>query len=335
MITCCDDTYDGVDDDTTIYKKPWLIEFFNTHKICFKEYYLLNNKDIYRKPDTNTKLRLQVEDGYWNNSTKSFEKFFETLKASPPINLTLTRTILEQTHNIHMQLPSLIEELKSNINEIETLEQDWRKTKKLITESDELDHTIEVAVTETVMKDTDPNYFSTYCVKCNVVCHYPCTIHENNLIRKSLWWCSKTSWFNRQFTVHCTACEGKCSWRDHCQSTKTEKTITYHKKCTVQELEEEVKSKKTTCYEKQIDSYKKLMDGCKAVEQCIKYINEHSLSIHPTTIREYICDFIELEEEIKADGYQLHIYYLKKIIEAKDQDSLSDEEQATEFFKRY
>ena len=72
MGTYCDDIYD----ETAMSEPPQLLECFKKQRIPFKTYYLFNNKDIYKKPVTNTGcLRAQVETAYWDSSTKSFELF--------------------------------------------------------------------------------------------------------------------------------------------------------------------------------------------------------------------------------------------------------------------
>ena len=154
MATCCDDIYD----DTATAEPPRLTEFFKEQEIPFKTYYLLNNKDIFKKPVKNTgELRAQVETAFWETSTHSFKLFINSLETNAPISLTLTKELLNKKHHIAAKLPSIIRELIKNTIEIEKLEQDKQSIEKSI------NPTKEVEVTKREMVDIqEPNCFSTW-----------------------------------------------------------------------------------------------------------------------------------------------------------------------------
>ena len=78
---------------------------------------------------------------------------------------------------------------------------------------------------------------------------------------------------------------------------------------------DEVKKK---CEEKMLLAYNKVLENFKTIQSAIQWINENSLSNNPTTIKEYVDEVIELEEEAKEDGFEQRIYCLKALVEMKD-----------------
>ena len=216
MVPFCDDVYEGT---RTVSEQPELLESFKEEKIPFKDFYVFNNKRILIHPVNVNSVNIQVQNGYWETGSHSFKLFFKNLEVSDAISLALTKEILhKKRYIVNLKLPFLIRELRNNIHEVERLEKDRQSIDKLIKNPDESNFTEEVEVTKREMVDIqEPNCFSTWCNNCKVVCHYPCDIHEGNLIQKSSWWCSAMTWFNRQFSVHCTVCPKECPWRDHKQ----------------------------------------------------------------------------------------------------------------------
>ena len=331
MATHTDDIYD----ETTAAKPPPVLEFFNAQRIPYKMHFLFNNKDIYTKPVANTKsLKGQVEIAFWDTSTKSFSSFMDKLEATTPISLKLTKEILQKKYSIiNAKLPYLIRKLRSNVHEIEALEQDRKIFEEMITKPDTSVYTREIEVVRKVMVDIEkPNCFSTMCKKCNVVCHYPCYISKGNLITKSLFWCSAMTWYN-PFNVHCTACEGKCDWNDHEQIRERQIFVTLKQLLTIdtlkqrymQNMKDAVDLGKKKCEEKMVSAYDKLLKDFKKIQKYIDYINRNSLSKESTTIKEFVDDVIDREEEDKEDGYKQRIHYLKRLVEMRDEDSSTNE----------
>ena len=313
-------------------KPPTVLKIFEKEEIAYKKYYLFNNDDTYAKPitDPHQLLEAQVATKYWNNSTTSFRLFFERLEVTTPISLKLTKEILQKKyHIINILLPYLIRTLKVHIHEIEEIEEDKKATKQLIDNPDTSQFTVNVI--KRILEDiTEPNQFSTRCKTCDVICHYPCDINENNdkLINKK--WCLAMTWYNLQF-VHCTVCKGQCSWEDHEQIKKKEVFITTKEQRTDSLLKEKYMQDKKgklelvgkKCEEKILLAYNKVLEDFNEIQNGIDFINKHSLSKKPTTIKDFVDDVIELEEEAKEDGYKKRILYLKKLVEMKDELSPS------------
>lgn len=336
MATCCDDVY-----GSTKTEQPQLLEFFDEQKIPYTDHYLFNNKDIYKKPVTDTgSIRSQVETAFWNSSTKSFSCFLEKLEATAPISLKLTKEILQRKHNItNAQLPNLVRVLKTNIHEIETLEQNRKIIEKMIKNPDKSDFAVEADEQKSEMKDiTEPNIYFTWCKKCDHECHKPCSIHGGNLICKSSWWCSCMSWFfNRHLAVKCTVCPGRCSWRDH-EQRPTFKPQETHTDERLKQLYVEDKEEKLEALNKNIEAKlalicKTLLEDLKEIKHCIDYINTHSLSSKPTTIQEYVDDVIDTEEQHEVDGYEQRIHCLKWLAQMKTEDVPAHVEEAKSFIQ--
>ena len=314
-------------------KPPTVLKIFDKEEIAYKKYYLFNNDDIYAKPitDPDQLLEAQVATKYWNNSTTSCRVFFERLEVTTPISLKLTKEILQKKyHIINILLPYLIRTLKVHIHEIEEIEQDRKLTKQLIDNPDTSKFTVNVKVTKRILEDiTEPNQFSTRCKTCDVICHYPCDINQNNYILKNTKWCS--AMINLQFSIHCTMCEGKCSWKDHEQIKKKAVFKTLEERRTDTSLKERyMKDKKgkmelvkKKCEEKILFAYNMVLKDFKDMQNGIDFINKHSLCKKPTTIKDYVDDVIELEEEAKEDGYKQRVLFLKKLVEMKDELSPS------------
>ena len=334
MATCCDDIYDNM----AIPKPPKVLKMLEEQQIPFKTHYLFNNKDIYAKPITNTQsLKGQVETANWDTSTAAFKHFFETLETTVPISLKLTKDILQKKYNIKTaKLPHLVRTLRSSIHEIETLEQDRRIIKDMIKNPDTSDYTREETRVQRVMVDiTEPNCFSTWCKKCNEVCHYPCTIQKSNDICTSSMWCSAMTWFNLQLSIHCTVCQGQCSWKDHIQIKQRETFQNYTEKVTIkklkrrymQDMKAAIKIGKITCEDKMVVAYNRLLRDFKEIQQCIDYINKNSLRKDSVDIKEFIDDVIETEQVEQEDGYKQRIHCLNRLVQMKDEDTPADEVQ--------
>ena len=316
-------------------KPPTVLKIFEKEEIPYKKYYLFNNDDIFAKPitDPDQLLEAQVATKHWNNSTTSFRIFFERLELTIPISLKLTKEILQKKyHIINILLPYLIRTLKVHIHEIDEIEQDRKLTERLIENPDISKFTVKVKVIKPILEDiTEPNQCSTRCKTCDVICHYPCDINENNYILKNAKWCSAMTWFNLQFSIHCTVCEDKCSWRRHEQIKKKEVLKTIEEVRTYTSLKEKyIKDKKgkielvnKKCEEKILFAYNMVLKDFKDMQNGIDFINENSLCKKPTTIKDYVDDVIELEKEAKEDGYKQRVLCLKKLVKMKDELSPS------------
>lgn len=341
MATCCDDVYDN----TTETEPPQLLQFFNELSFRFTDYYLFNNKDVYKKPFTDkSSIKYVVEAAFWHRSTQSFKQFFQTLEVTAPISLSLTTEILQKKYNItNAQLPYLVRVLKTNIHEIETLEQDRRIIEEMINNPDKSNFEVQVSVTKKEMIDiTEPNHYSTWCNTCKVECHYPCDISPSNILYNSLWWCSSMSWFfNREGAVKCTVCIGKCPWRDHIQRKQRKVDVTRPEKRTneslkqlyMQDKEAKLEAVKKTIESKIVLACNRLLEDFKEIKQCIDYVNTHSLSSKPTTIQEYVDDVIDTEKQHKTDGYEQRIHCLKRLAEMNNIDIPEHVEKAKSFIQ--
>ena len=330
MATCCDNAYD----DTALKPSP-LLESFAEQNIPFKMHFQFNNKDIFIKPVANTEsFRGKVEMGYWDTSTNAIRQFLEGLEMTTPISLKLTKEILQKKHNIiKAKLPDLVKKLGRDVHEIEIHEQHRKIIEEMKTDPNI--STKEIEVVKVMMVDIEePNCYSTVCEKCNVICHYPCHINEGNLLGKSLFWCSAMTWF-KPFPVHCTVCSGKCNWNDHKQIRKKEKfiklkqVVTYDavKECYMQDMKGTIDSVRKTCEEKMVSAYNKLLKDFKKIQKYIDYINRNSLSKESTTIKEFVNDVIDREEEEQEAGYKQRIHYLKRLVEMRNEDLSTDEVQ--------
>ena len=129
--------------------------------------------------------------------------------------------------------------LKVAIHEIETTEQGRRILEQLIRNPDTSEHLKQVKVTKCEMTDiNDPNTFSTRCKICNVTCHYPCDIHEDNPMRNTSFYCLAMTWFNTQLMTLCTVCPGQCPWNYHYQVKKREIFKSYEETRTIESIKQ-------------------------------------------------------------------------------------------------
>ena len=92
---------------------------------------------------------------------------------------------------------------------------------------------------------------------------------------------------------------------------------------------------KKQCEEKILLAYNRVLKDFNDIQNGIDFINKHSLCKKPTTIKDYIDDVIELEEEAKEDGYDQRVHCLKKLVEMKNElSSSNDVQQAIAFIKK-
>ena len=81
---------------------------------------------------------------------------------------------------------------------------------------------------------------------------------------------------------------------------------------------------KKQCEEKMLLAYNNVLKGFKDIQNSIDFINKHSLSKQPKTIKQYVDDVIAFEEEEKEDEYKQQIECLKKLVEMNDEVSSSN-----------
>ena len=296
-------------------KDPPVLKTFKKADIPCTKCYSFNNKDIYRKPETDEHM-LGLECAIWETSTISFDGFFQQLDKTIPVSLHLSKEILQKKHNIqHAQLPYLVRRLKDSIHKIDEYEQDLKGVEKQLQVTE--DCTYEVKVLKKVrVPIVKPNIFSTECEKCRQVCHYPCNIQEDC----DLHWCTPMSWFNFQFRIYCTVCPKQCSYKDHkrnrtkpefryCNETRTKVDLKQKYLQKEGERDDLIKSIEDVM----VSAYGDMLKNLEKIQEYIDFIKNQCLAINPTTLEKYIHRITEEERDKKEDGYEKRIHVLDNL----------------------
>ena len=296
-----------------------------------------------------------LQKAFWEMSFESCISLLETLESTDAISLALSKEILEKRENAQIKLESVSERVKEGLMKVEELKMDQEALKNKETEiksNSDFEYTTKEQFT-IMVKIVKKNHKAVRCSKCEIQCHYPCTITK----KEKLKWCRAMSRFNKTLKPNCVVCTGKCHWSDHYLSdqiaTLEQRTVTRNKedlkaKYDVLVGEKNVYEKLIKSMEKKLtEVYENLITNILEMHTCIKFINEVGMkctSLVPLTFENHIQKLISLEKKKHKDGYNERIKCYEKIIkmvqEGDDQafsllDNDSRVKAAKTFFDKY
>ncbi|KAG7163271.1 uncharacterized protein LOC121872899 isoform X2 [Homarus americanus] len=160
-----------------------------------------------------------------------------------------------------------------------------------------------------------PKVNVTNCVKCNMTCHYPCPISDDN--DKAKCWAITNG--------YCRICPGNCSWDLHKNMSFRYEHTSVKETRTVQELldrYQKAKQNKLTkegaiqAIEQDINDHAQmLIDLIQEAQRHVERLEEIALKPNPLSTKEYIDLMIESEKMQKRHNFMKRIKMLEKLKE--------------------
>ena len=186
---------------------PQVLTGFQEARLPYQEYYKFNNSVIFddnHSADDFCKM-------FWNMGMCSFEKFFGQFPKITSKSLKLTKQVLEERDRIETQVEGLQNEVKSGLSKLEQLR---REVQVVLDHENDIvrnkDFTYTVNEDTIVKHDLKPGTYVTNCITCNVTCHYPCSIPDDDNKYK----CAAMDGGGEEH-AKCIVCPKGCSWQLH------------------------------------------------------------------------------------------------------------------------
>ncbi|XP_015245871.1 PREDICTED: uncharacterized protein LOC107094636 [Cyprinodon variegatus] len=273
------------------------------------------------------------DEMFWKMGIRSMEKFFTSLGKMTSKSLLMTKEVLKQRKQLETVIEGLQPQVKAGLaklEEIKTTKEKIKEHEAIITSNENFE--IEVDVIKPIqIPITEKGAYITNCQRCNITCHYPCMIANDN---------KKQGCAAMDQTGMCTVCPGKCIWNVHSNQTYRWDYVQTKERKTVPELkskyEKAAKQKLTTeqLIERQEEEIAHLQDlMISLIDQsanCITRLQEISLRPNPLAAPDYIDMMIKGEEAEAKPGYKARIKSLEGMKEkAKLMSKVSQRDQLT------
>jgi len=258
---------------------------------------------------------------FYNNSSK----FFKTVQSMSAKSLVLTKEVLKDREHIE----ATVEGLNIRVRELLLLK-DKVDQEKRICEQHEADATAnenteyEVEEHKIVKINLDPGVFVTNCLECNISCHFPCGIQNDD----EKYNCAAMGRGGSQATISCTVCPKNCHWQQHRNmsfrfDTKTNKVKkTYDDiKARHQQFLDLHKGQVTIVQALQIESQElsdEIQNHVDVITDCLHRLSKNALRTSTTSSSEYLEQMIQAEDHERKPGFQKRIDQLMKEKEKAD-----------------
>lgn len=229
---------------------------------------------------------------------ESFKYFFSKLDSVETKSLQLTADVLRTRKTLEITIEGLQKQVTAGMNQLNTIRQEVEILKRHKTDI-EANKNFDYQVEEVVMTEVqlEPGTYVTNCLKCNLTCHFPCLIADDNKKKECKAMDGKGD---------CSVCPKKCNWTQHrnapfrLDALKKEVSKTYDELKDKYEIaQKEAKSQTAVlCKIKKafIDLRKEVGDKLKKVRKCINDLDKFALKPNPLSDIDYI-DLLILSEE--------------------------------------
>ena len=268
------------------------------------EYFKFNNSALYTV-NTNTSAKVS-----WEMSAESFKKFFDKFGMSQSVSLILTREVLDKRKHLEVVIIGLHTQIQAGMLKINNL----KREQKILQENEE-----EIKANENFMYEVEEGYmekiklkhgtYATICFKCNITCHYPCTISND----KNKYRCAAMNIPQNKNTT-CKACPGECAWQHHnnakyrleMKTKKVQKCYEDVKKKYYEAEGGKVKVKNVIAgIDEDIHTHFQIMlQNIIEAHSCIQRLDDIALKRHPLTDVGYIDLLIEAELRERKPGFE-------------------------------
>ena len=309
MLTFCDN-----DDDDDEVEEPKVIDALRQSNVPCITFYQFNNVALYAK---NNPVRAKKK-GFWVQSARAFNRFFDKLYISKSISLILSKEVLEKREELQVKIEGLKQKISFGAMKLDQLKTD-RKTveeqKEKIKSNKNFNY--QRKSTRRVRVDIKgTGKFVTNCTKCNYTCHYPCT--RQNADKKK---CAAMKKRGKD-DAYCAICPGHCSWRDHHNDGIRLKDEQFTETLTDEHLKKEYFT--ATAEKDKVESMIKtlelelnsvfadLMRNIRSVQLCLARLNEIAFIPYNLSQEDHINILIENERRSAEKGFESRIQYYEE-----------------------
>ena len=175
-------------------------------EVPYKKILRFNNSGIFQDP--NCPEGGYITKQFWDLGMNSFDKFFEFVKDSSPMDLSQTKQVIQLKEKFQNELIKTYEGLNLSQLKYEELIQTAEAMSKLDAVAKDTKN-YEFTVNEPDTKITDisgQGIHTTTCTTCNFTCHNDCTYSDDS---------DKKNCCAMDKEGYCTVCPQKCTWSAH------------------------------------------------------------------------------------------------------------------------
>ncbi|CAL8316875.1 unnamed protein product [Gadus morhua 'NCC'] len=274
---------------------------------------------------------------FWAMGASSMETFFISLGHMTTKSLQLTKEVLNERKQLEAAVEGIQPQVRAGLAKLEQI----RSTKQQIEKYNadiafNENFQFEVEIIKPVQIPTNEGEFLTNCQECNITCHSPCYITDD----EQKFECAAMK------DEKCTVCPGKCVWTIHFnQKYRWDYVKEKHMK-TIQQVKdkyEKATEAKITVEEligHQAEEVLNLQDEIMSLmdtsSRCIARLKEIALRPNPLSTPEYIELLIEGEKSEGKKGYLARIQSLENMKgNAQIMVKASKREKLTEIEEEY
>lgn len=293
---------------------PAVLASLKNSNLPFGETFTFNNSALFAENQKDTGNPLSPM--FWKMGCISFERFFENIWKMETKSLFLTKNVLDERNQLKTIISNVLPQVSEGLQKISEIrkEQEVIKINRNKIKDNENFHYF-VDEIKQVKVDLKAGVYVTNCIPCNVTCHHPCGIPDNDQKRG----CAAIN----QETGKCEVCPGKCHWTDHTnnrfqlshETVKVKRTYADMKKRYDEATEsassvEQMIEKMKNAVKAKLTNLKLMMDN---VNRCRTRLQKIALAEDPLTSEEYIDLMIEAEKREHKLGYDDRIKTLEEL----------------------
>lgn len=304
-------------------KTPPVLEALKDANVEYAGFYKFNNSALYannKGADSSDEDSGSDDDSvyicklFWQMGYRSMDNFFIKLGKTSPASLTLTKEVLHERSLLQISVVGLQNQIHLGLGKLSNLQQERDMLNRLCDEmKGSENYEEEVEVPNITKVDLKKREHVTNCIKCNMTCHYPCYIPEDdNKIN-----CAAMT------NGICRICPEECPWDMH-KNMKFRYEHTWLKeKRNVQELMDRYdhakkgklsKEQAVNAIEDDINkSGSNLLCVIQQAQKHVQRLEEIALRPNPLSTKEYIDLMIESEKMQKRYNFEKRIKLLEQL----------------------
>ncbi|KAL5004146.1 hypothetical protein ScPMuIL_017602 [Solemya velum] len=283
-------------------KEPPVLRALSEADVPIRKHFEFNNSALFASNVTANGFTKM----FWEMGVKSYNDFFDFLPSFKTQSLQLTADILRRRERVLVVIEGLKSEIDKGLVNLETIQQErylLNRFESQIKDNENFKYTTkEWRQQKNPLK---PKEHVTNCLHCNMTCHYPCNI-PNDEDKKG---CAAID----RDTGKCKICPDKCDYSFHknndfrIESYTVEVEKTYNDMKSKYEFAKENKITKEKWIAKIKKAFLALKDSVcsklKVLREESNYLREHAIKSNPLSEIEYIDLLIEQEKIAKQPGY--------------------------------
>ncbi|XP_042231922.1 uncharacterized protein LOC121872896 [Homarus americanus] len=307
-------------------KTPPVLDALKEAGVHYSGFYKFNNSALYAcnatadndtdDSDSDDEDSAYICKLFWEMGYRSLQNFFLKLGKTSPASLTLTKQVLEERSRLQLVVIGLQNQIHLGLGKLSNLNQERDMLARLDDDmKGSANYEEEVDVPKITKIDLNPKEYVTNCIKCNMTCHYPCYIPDDD--NKANCWAITDG--------NCRICPDKCFWDLHKNMSFRYEHTSVKETRTVQELldrYQKAEADKLTkegaiqAIEQDINDHAQmLIDLIQEAQRHVERLEEIALKPNPLSTKEYIDLMIESEKMQKRHNFMKRIEMLEKLKE--------------------